>query len=38
MNSFNTDEETQRIIQKYSNHNVKIITFNQVGFARVFVG
>lgn len=23
MNSFNTDDETQRIIQKYANHNVR---------------
>lgn len=29
MNSFNTDEDTQRIIQKYANHNIQIITFNQ---------
>ncbi|KAH7096496.1 UTP--glucose-1-phosphate uridylyltransferase [Auriculariales sp. MPI-PUGE-AT-0066] len=35
MNSFNTDEETQRIIQKYSNHNVRIITFNQSRYPRV---
>lgn len=24
MNSFNTDLETQRIIQKYQNHNIKV--------------
>lgn len=35
MNSFNTDEETKRIIQKYSGHNVDIITFNQSRYPRV---
>ena len=29
MNSFNTDDDTSRVIQKYSNHNVQILTFNQ---------
>ncbi|KAF9518105.1 hypothetical protein BS47DRAFT_1371141 [Hydnum rufescens UP504] len=29
MNSFNTDDETQRIIQKYQNHNINLVTFNQ---------
>jgi UDP-N-acetylglucosamine pyrophosphorylase len=24
MNSFNTDDETQRIIQKYQNHNINV--------------
>lgn len=24
MNSFNTDQDTQRIIQKYQNHNIKV--------------
>jgi len=30
MNSFNTDEDTARIIQKYSNHRIELMTFNQV--------
>lgn len=25
MNSFNTDEDTGRIIQKYQNHNINIL-------------
>ncbi|KAI8972750.1 UTP--glucose-1-phosphate uridylyltransferase-domain-containing protein [Pilobolus umbonatus] len=35
MNSFNTDEETKRIVQKYANHNVKIMTFNQSKHPRI---
>jgi len=35
MNSFNTDEETQRIIQKYANHNIQILTFNQSRYPRI---
>ena len=35
MNSFNTDDDTQRIIQKYANHNINILTFNQSRFPRV---
>ncbi len=35
MNSFNTDEETSRIIQKYSGHGVHIMTFNQSRFPRI---
>ncbi|KAG8726536.1 UTP-glucose-1-phosphate uridylyltransferase, partial [Ceratobasidium sp. 428] len=35
MNSFNTDDDTQRIIQKYANHNVNILTFNQSRYPRV---
>ena len=35
MNSFNTDEETRRIIQKYKGHSVKIMTFNQSRFPRI---
>jgi hypothetical protein len=30
MNSFNTHEETVRIIRKYRMHNLSIHTFNQV--------
>uniref|UniRef100_A0A4W5LH54 UTP--glucose-1-phosphate uridylyltransferase n=1 Tax=Hucho hucho TaxID=62062 RepID=A0A4W5LH54_9TELE len=29
MNSFNTDEDTKKILQKYTHHRVKIHTFNQ---------
>lgn len=29
MNSFNTDSDTQRIIQKYTAQDLKIMTFNQ---------
>ncbi|KZV95956.1 putative UTP-glucose-1-phosphate uridylyltransferase [Exidia glandulosa HHB12029] len=35
MNSFNTDDETQRIIQKYANHNIQMLTFNQSRYPRV---
>lgn len=35
MNSFNTDTETSRIIQKYSNQDMKIMTFNQSRFPRI---
>lgn len=29
MNSFNTDEDTKKILQKYKHHRVEIHTFNQ---------
>merc|ERR1711928_318128 len=35
MNSFNTDEETQLIIQKYTNFQVQIHTFNQSHYPRI---
>ncbi|KAJ3039756.1 UTP-glucose-1-phosphate uridylyltransferase [Rhizophlyctis rosea] len=35
MNSFNTDDDTQRTIQKYKGHGLQIITFNQSRFPRV---
>ncbi|EPZ36469.1 putative UTP--glucose-1-phosphate uridylyltransferase [Rozella allomycis CSF55] len=35
MNSFNTDEETKKIVQKYSSHNLQIVTFNQSRFPRI---
>jgi UTP--glucose-1-phosphate uridylyltransferase len=35
MNSFNTDAETKRIIQKYVNQDLNIITFNQTRFPRI---
>ncbi|KAJ2501118.1 UTP-glucose-1-phosphate uridylyltransferase [Coemansia sp. RSA 1972] len=34
MNSFNTDEDTSKIVQKYSTHNVSICTFNQSRYPR----
>ena len=35
MNSFNTDEETNKIINKYNHIKVKICTFNQSRFPRI---
>ncbi|EFX67955.1 hypothetical protein DAPPUDRAFT_218498 [Daphnia pulex] len=35
MNSFNTDEETQLIIQKYTKFEVQIHTFNQSNYPRI---
>lgn len=35
MNSFNTDEETDKIIKKYDGSKVKIMTFNQSKFPRI---
>ncbi|CAH2005894.1 unnamed protein product [Acanthoscelides obtectus] len=35
MNSFNTDEDTEKIIRKYKNLNVEIHTFNQSCFPRI---
>lgn len=35
MNSFNTDEDTARIIQKYANHRIELMTFNQSRYPRV---
>ncbi|UJR33687.1 hypothetical protein I4U23_021116 [Adineta vaga] len=35
MNSFNTHEETEKIVQKYSHVNVKIYNFNQSKYPRV---
>ncbi|KAJ2775808.1 UTP-glucose-1-phosphate uridylyltransferase [Coemansia javaensis] len=34
MNSFNTDEDTSKIVQKYMSHNVSICTFNQSRYPR----
>ncbi|CAM6031288.1 unnamed protein product, partial [Sphagnum compactum] len=36
MNSFNTDKETRKIIQKYKHHKVNILTFNQSKFPRIW--
>ena len=35
MNSFNTDEDTAKIIGKYANHNIDIVTFNQSRYPRI---
>jgi UTP--glucose-1-phosphate uridylyltransferase len=35
MNSFNTDSDTNRIIQKYRDHDLKIHCFNQSRFPRI---
>merc|ERR1712045_323209 len=35
MNSFNTDEDTMKIIRKYSGFNVSIHTFNQSRYPRI---
>ncbi|KAJ1560775.1 UTP-glucose-1-phosphate uridylyltransferase [Cladochytrium tenue] len=35
MNSFNTDSDTTRIIQKYASHSLQILTFNQSRYPRV---
>jgi len=35
MNSFNTDDDTARVIQKYANHNIELMTFNQSRYPRV---
>lgn len=35
MNSFNTHQETLKIINKYTEHNVKVETFNQKMFPRI---
>lgn len=35
MNSFNTNLDTKRIIQKYANHNLNILTFDQSRYPRV---
>jgi len=35
MNSFNTDEDTMKIIRKYSGFNVSINTFNQSRYPRI---
>lgn len=36
MNSFNTDEDTKKILQKYSLSRVKIYTFNQSRYEQLF--
>jgi len=34
MNSFNTNQDTKKIIQKYANHDLNILTFDQSRFPR----
>lgn len=36
MNSFNTDEETEKILHKYTNSPVNVKTFNQSRFPRIY--
>ncbi|KAJ1981615.1 UTP-glucose-1-phosphate uridylyltransferase [Dimargaris verticillata] len=35
MNSFNTDDDTRKIVQKYNSHNLQITTFNQSRYPRI---
>lgn len=35
MNSFNTDEDTQKVIKKYQGLNLKLYTFNQSRYPRI---
>ncbi|KAK7300532.1 hypothetical protein RJT34_11378 [Clitoria ternatea] len=35
MNSFNTHDDTQKIIEKYQNSNIQILTFNQSQYPRL---
>lgn len=35
MNSFNTDDDTQKIIRKYQGLQIEIYTFQQSGYPRV---
>ncbi|ODV93274.1 hypothetical protein PACTADRAFT_51886 [Pachysolen tannophilus NRRL Y-2460] len=36
MNSFNTDNDTAKVIKKYSGHRIRVRTFNQSRFPRIF--
>lgn len=36
MNSFNTDADTAKIIKKYQSHRIRVRTFNQSRFPRIF--
>lgn len=36
MNSFNTDDDTQKIIRKYEGLQVEIYTFNQSCYPRIY--
>ncbi|CAG8548397.1 9176_t:CDS:2 [Acaulospora morrowiae] len=35
MNSFNTDDDTMRIVQKYGGHKIDILAFNQSRYPRI---
>jgi UTP--glucose-1-phosphate uridylyltransferase len=35
MNSFNTDHDTRKVVQKYGRNRIKIITFNQSRYPRI---
>ncbi|KAJ1970052.1 UTP-glucose-1-phosphate uridylyltransferase [Dispira parvispora] len=35
MNSFNTDDDTKKIVQKYNNNNLPLLTFNQSRYPRI---
>lgn len=35
MNSFNTDEDTSKILRKYTQKRVSVVTFNQSRFPRI---
>lgn len=35
MNSFNTDEDTQKVMRKYAGFNIKIYSFNQSRYPRI---
>ncbi|OWM84959.1 hypothetical protein CDL15_Pgr027746 [Punica granatum] len=37
MNSFNTHDDTQKIVEKYSNSNIEIHTFNQSQYPRLVI-
>lgn len=36
MNSFNTDADTAKIIKKYQGHRIRVKTFNQSRFPRIY--
>ena len=36
MNSFNTDADTEKIIKKYQSHRIRVKTFNQSRFPRIY--
>lgn len=36
MNSFNTDQDTQLIVKKYQSHRIRIRTFNQSRYPRIY--
>ncbi|KAJ1908785.1 UTP-glucose-1-phosphate uridylyltransferase [Tieghemiomyces parasiticus] len=35
MNSFNTDRDTRKIVQKYNRHSLQLLTFNQSRYPRI---